>query len=94
MPRLKIAHLCQQGQNMVIVPLDSSFGCKSQEEQAEAIEELQMRSHAAGLAGRVVPVWDGGGGRMSFIAPRPWHSFFRSLNLFAVPRNINKELSW
>ena len=94
MPRLKIAHLCQQGQNMVIVPLDSSFGRKSQQEQIAAVEELQILSHAAGLAGTVVPVWDGGGGRMSFIAPRPWHPFFRSLNLLAVHRNINKELCW
>jgi hypothetical protein len=45
MPRLKIAHLCQQGQNMVIVPLDSSFGCKSQEEQAEAVEEFSRCVH-------------------------------------------------
>lgn len=94
MPRLRIAHLCQQGQNMVIVPLDSSFGRKTQQEQAEAIEELQMRSRAAGLAGTVVPVWDGGGGRMSFIAPRPWQPFFQRLNLLVVHRKLNKILSW
>ena len=94
MPRFKVAHLRQQGQDMVIVPLDSSFGRKMEQEKAEIVEELQMRSSAAGLRGTVVPVWDAGGGRMGFIAPRPWHPFFSSLNLFAVQRNINKEIYW
>lgn len=79
---------------MVIIPLDSSFGRKIEEEQLEIIEELQSHSQAAGLAGRVVPVWDNGGGRMGFIAPQPWHPFFSSLNLFTVQRNINKEIFW
>ncbi len=79
---------------MVIVPLDSSFGQKTEEDQAQIIEELQIRSRAAGLAGTVVPVWDRGRGAMAFIAPRPWHPFFTSLNLFVVQRNINKEIYW
>ena len=80
MPRFRIAHLREQGQDMVIIPLDSSFRDKTNEEKDVTIEELQMRSAGAGLAGRVVPVWDDGGGRMAFIAPRPWHPFFKSLN--------------
>jgi len=94
MAHFKIAHLRQQGQNMIIVPLDSQFGHKSNSDQQDIIAELQMRSRAAGLAGTVVPVWDGGAGRMSYIAPRPWHPFFSSLNLRAVYANINKELRW
>lgn len=94
MPRFKVAHLHEQGQDMVIVPLESTFGQKTQREQGEIIEELQIRSRSAGLAGTVVPVWDSGAGRMSFIAPRPWHPFFRSLNLALVYRNVNKELHW
>ncbi len=94
MPRYKAAHLREQGQNMVIIPLDSSFGQQTEQEQSQTIEELQMRSRAAGLAGTVVPVWDNGGGRMSFIAPRPWHPFFKSLNLFLVQQRINKEIFW
>jgi hypothetical protein len=94
MPHFKIAHLRQQGQDMIIVPLDSSFGNKNSDDQQEIMSDLQMHARAAGLAGTVVPVWDGGGGRMKFIAPRPWHPFFTSLNLRSVSSNINKELSW
>lgn len=94
MPSVKVAHLREQGQNMIIVPLDSSFGREPQPQQDATIRELQMRASGAGLAGRVVPVWDNGGGRMAFIAPQPWHPFFRSLSLQAVWGNVNRELSW
>lgn len=93
MPHLKIAHLRQQGQDMIIVPLDDNFGYKSDNEQHGAIAELQARSRNAGLAGTVVPVWEDGG-HMAFIAPRPWHPFFSSLDLQTVLANVNKELSW
>jgi hypothetical protein len=94
MPQLKIAHLREQGQNMIIIPLDSSFGLKSHGEQTDAIQELQARTRSAGLAGTVVPVWDCGGGRMAFIAPRPWQNFFSGLSLSRVYRSLNKQLSW
>jgi hypothetical protein len=93
MPHFRIAHLREQGQSMVIVPLDSSFGHKTSDDQNAMITELQLRARAAGVAGTVVPVWESGG-RMSFMAPRPWHPFFKSLSIPAVLRNINKELSW
>jgi len=79
---------------MIIVPLESIFGSQSSTSQQEIIAALQLHTRAAGLAGKVVPVWDGGGGRMSFIAPRPWHPFFIELNLNLVVRMINKYVSW
>ncbi len=79
---------------MVIIPLESSFGSKSSQDQQAIIADLQIHSRSAGLAGIVVPVWDGAGGRMAFIAPHQWHPFFTSLNLQFVFANINKELSW
>jgi hypothetical protein len=65
MPRLKVAHLREQGQDMIIVPLDRAFGSQSPQDQDDPITEIQLRAHAVGLAGTVVPVWDGGGGRMA-----------------------------
>jgi len=79
---------------MIIVPLESSFGSKIGSDQQAAIAEFQIRARAAGLAGTIVPVWNSGGGRMAFIAPQPWHPFFRSLSLQAVAASINKTLSW
>jgi hypothetical protein len=94
MPTLEVAHLNQQGQDIIIVPLDDSFGSKTQQDQRRTIGEIQRHAMGAGLRGTVVPVWDNGGGRMAFIAPQPWHPFFRSLNLGTVFANVNRELSW
>ena len=93
MPRFKVAHLQEQGQDMVIVPLNSSFAAKSIEEQHNIIADLQSHSLRAGLKGTVVPVWESGG-RMYFIAPQQWQPFFKSLSMQVVAANINKELYW
>ena len=92
MTRIPIAHINQQGQNIIIVPLDRSFAFKSPGEQAKVIGALQSAARSASLAGRVVPVWDAGGGGMAFIAPKPWWPFFKSLSLYAVARSLNGEL--
>lgn len=94
MPSFEIAHIREQGQDMIIVPLNQDFELQSYPAQQSAVTELQLRARAAGLAGRIVPVWDGGNGRMKFIAPQNWHPFFRSLSLALVARNLNKTLSW
>lgn len=93
MPNLKLAHVRQQGVNLIIAPLNSDFGRKTLQEQQEIVGEIQDRSNAAGLAGTVVPVWDNGG-RMAFIAPKNWHPFFSRLSLRAVWASVNKEISW
>lgn len=94
MPSIKVAHVRQQGVDLVIAPPNPDFGYKTPQEQREIVEEIQRRSRVAGLAGTVVPVWAGGGGRMSFIAPQPWHPFFRSIELRSVWANVNREISW
>jgi hypothetical protein len=88
-----VAHLHEQGQDMIIIPLDRQFQFKSDEEQDEIHDSLQVCASAAGLRGTVVLVWDGGGGRMAFRAPQPWHPFFRSINLAVVAQNINRTLT-
>ncbi len=92
--RVKLAHIRQQGVDLIVVPLDPQFGQRPENEQHEVIRTLQVRATAAGLGGTVVPVWDSGAGRMAFIAPRPWHPFFASVDLTFVWRNVNRELSW
>ncbi|MDM8356380.1 hypothetical protein [Pandoraea communis] len=94
MPRFKVAHIREQGVDLIIIPLDSAYGHRTSSDQNDVIAELQRHATSAGLAGQVVPVWDSGGGRMSFIAPRNWHRFFASLNLSLVQSNLNKEIYW
>lgn len=93
MPTFKVAHLREQGQDLVIIPLDSSFGHKSEQEQRKVIAELQRHSRGAGLRGTVAPVWESSG-RTSFIAPRAWHPFFQGISLQNIWANVNKEISW
>ena len=89
MPSYDVAHLHEQGQDMVIVPLDASFGRKSSADQDGFKQEFQRRSNAAGLRGTVCLVWDG-----AYIAPPPWRPFFRTLSVRDVQRNVNKVVSW
>lgn len=94
MPTFKVAHLREQGVDLIIVPLDPSFAGRKREEQDSAIRDLQMSATLAGLNGDVVPVWDSGQGRMGFIAPVPYHPYFRSINLAFVEVNLNREIYW
>jgi len=93
MSRFEIAHIQQQSVDLIIIPLNPSFGRKTTFEQNQTTRGLQACASAAGLAGTVVPVWDAGGGRMAFLAPSNWRSFFQSIDLSFVARNINRELT-
>lgn len=93
MTTFEVAHLKEQGQDIIIVLVDRSFGNKTESEQNQITSELQICARSAGLAGTVVPVWDSGGGRMGFLAPRPWHPFFKSLSLMDIAANINRKLT-
>lgn len=94
MPKYRVAHIREQGIDLVIIPLEDAFGLKTENEQQEIIAELQLHATGAGLAGTVVPIWRAAGGRMGFIAPQNWHPFFRSLNRLAVEAMLNKEIFW
>lgn len=91
MAEFRIAHLREQGQQMIIIPLDSQFEHKSSAAQHDTIEALQACASNAGLAGTVVVAWQAGN-RVKFIAPQPWHPFFRSLTWNDILRNLNKVL--
>jgi hypothetical protein len=93
MPQFDVAHIREQGVDLIIVPLNSAFGSRPTSEQHAITAELQMRANAAGLAGTVVPVWESGY-RMTFIAPPGYHPFFQSISLAYVAANINRTLSW
>ena len=94
MPSYKVAHIHEQGQDMIIFPLESRFGHQTQSDQETELSALEFRANSAGLKGSAVAVWDGGGGRMAFLGPRPWHAFLTSINLHWVLANLNKEVSW
>ncbi|GFE62838.1 hypothetical protein [Geobacter sp. AOG2] len=93
MPRFKVAHVKEQGADLIIFPLDPAFGSKNNEEQQEIIKELQTHTQGAGLAGTVVPIWKKGD-CLFFNAPRNWHPFLKKLSWNDAIKNINKEIYW
>lgn len=93
MPDFDVAHINQQGVDLIIIPLEDEFGRKPPSEQRTIIDQLQMCASAAGLKGVVVPVWNSGNGRMGFIAVQNYHPFFQSINLSYVAANINRRLT-
>jgi hypothetical protein len=94
MPRFEVAHIKEQGVNLLIVPLASTFGRLSSTEQNARTRQLQIRANAAGLAGTVVTVWDAGDSRMGFLAPTGYFPFLSGLSLSHVQQSLNKEISW
>ena len=94
MPQFEVAHLNEQGQNMIVIPLADSFGSKSSRDQNSVVSQLQAKARSAGMAGTVVVVWDSYDGRMAFMAPTQWRELFKSLSMMDIARSINKQLSW
>ena len=93
MPSIDVAHINEQGQNMILIPLDSSFGSKSSSDQNLALNELERRAHAAGLAGRAAVFWQHGS-HGHFMGPQRWHPYLRSISMSDVLRSVNKTISW
>ena len=102
MPTFQVAHLKRDGQDVIIrgyvediiiVPVDRSFGKRSPAEQARIQEAFQRSAVAADIPGVVVPVWEDAMGRMAFRAPPPWHEFLKSIDMVYVATALNRTLS-
>jgi len=88
----EVAHIREQGQDMIIIPVSDSVHNMSNAEQNELKTSLQYFAQDAGLAGQVCLVWLRGR-NFYFLAPQPWHPFFKSINMQFVVQNINKKLT-
>lgn len=93
METFEVAHFQEQGQDIIVVFVNNQFGYKSSIKQNESCAHLQQCASTAGLVGRVVPVWDAGGGRLGFHAAQNWHAFFRNVSLAQLATNINRKLT-
>lgn len=92
MQQFEIAHIREQGVDLIIVPLDTEFGDQDQDAQQATVVMLQEAAKFAGLAGTVVPVWRVGNTH-NFIAPKSWHPFFATLPYNRVIASLNKVLT-
>lgn len=88
----EVAHIREQGQDMIIIPVSNSINSIGSTKQNELKSSLQLFAKDAGLAGEVCLVWEHGR-RFHFLAPQQWHGFFKSINMQVVAQNINKKLT-
>lgn len=88
----EVAHIREQGQDMIIIPVSSSVNNMSNAKQNELKRALQYFAQDAGLAGEVCLVWQHGQ-HFHFLAPQPWHPFFKGMSMQFVAQNINKKLT-
>lgn len=93
MPTYKVAHIREQGQDLVIIPLESAFGSKTPGQKAEALVLFELHTRAAGLAGRVALIWATGAGA-DFLGPKNWHQFLASIDYGYAISRINRTISW
>jgi hypothetical protein len=93
MPVFQVAHLRHAGQDIIIVPVDRTFGKRSPSEQARIQEAFQRSAIAVEMKGVVVPVWEDATGRMAFRAPPPWHDFLKGIDMVYVATALNRTLS-
>jgi hypothetical protein len=93
MPVFQVAHIRRDGQDIIIVPVDRTFGKRSPSEQARIQEAFQRSAVAVEMAGVVVPVWEDAAGRMAFRAPPPWHEFLKTIDMVYVATALNRTLS-
>jgi hypothetical protein len=92
MPTFRVAHLTRDGRDVIIVPVDRSFGQRSPAEQARIQEAFQRSAAAAEIPGVVVPVWEDAAGSMAFRAPPPWHEFMKTIDMVYVATALNRIL--
>ena len=90
MTTFEVAHINEQGVNVVVVFVDAAIAHKSSTEQNEIAATLQLCARSAGLAGNVAMVWPGG-----FWAPRNQHSFFGSAggSYGALAMRVNRNMT-
>jgi hypothetical protein len=93
MPTFQVASLRHEDRDVIIVPVDRSFGKRSPAEQARIQEAFQRSAAASDIPGIVVPVWEDTTGRMAFRAPPPWYEFFKSIDMVYVATALNRSLS-
>lgn len=92
MPTFQVAHIQHGGQDVIIVPVDRSFGKRSPTEQARIHEAFQRSANVAKLPGAVATVWEDASGKMSFRAPPALHEFLKSIDMVYVATALNHTL--
>ncbi len=87
----QVAHVKQQGQDMLLILMDDLFWRRSEADQHAAMEMLQAAADKEGLGGHVVCVSQKGSKTM-FRGPAPWAPFLQTLDWATVAKNVNARI--
>ena len=93
MSSIKVAHLRVQGVDFVFVPLAPGMSRVPPQDQTQLVLELRNLCRSAGLAGDVVPVWQGASGTSFMASPAHQPMLAKSLRLDFVRNNLNKNVA-
>lgn len=88
----QVAHVREQGQQVILIVVNSAFGRMGSSEQQRQYAALQRCATAAGMAGTVALVWEDGD-RLVTYGPTQWQAFLQSLDPLTVQASINKQLT-
>ena len=94
MSSFEVAHINEQGIDLILVPLKSSFGNQTSDEQNEIIHSLHICAANDDLKGTVIPIWQDSFRRVHFIAPDSYHPFLNSIDYNFVLANLNQKNMW
>jgi hypothetical protein len=92
MTTYQIAHIVEQGQQIILIPVDDQFEYKLPEDKQSILGSLQFCATSARLAGTVVLVWNNPSGRLAFMGPHQWHPWLRTLTMQRVIGSLNNTL--
>ena len=92
MSSIKVAHLRVQGVDFVFVPLAPGMARVPPQDQTQLVLELRNLCRSAGLAGDVVPVWQGASGTSFMASPAHQPMLAKSLRVDFVRNNLTQLL--
>lgn len=88
MQRFKVAHIHEQGEDLVIVFVADQLEFFSADQKNQILGAVQLCSRSAGLRGTVALLWSRG-----VWCEKRLHRFFSSVPFEILYSNINKELT-
>ena len=91
MAKYRVAQLTHEGENVILVPVDRSFGKRAQEHREQELVKLRAAAASTGLNGTVVIIWDSAGSVAAF-GPDKWKNFAENLRWTSLRTKMNSDL--
>jgi hypothetical protein len=91
MTKYRVAQLPFEGQNVILVPFDRSFGKRPQENKEQDLVKIQKSAELSGFEGQAVIIWDAGG-KVAAYGPDKYKEFAEGLKWTSLRSKMNRDL--